>query len=99
ERDHVVDHAGAAREAVGDPSGYLVDAALVFRPWEFRVEDVGCPVSLWYGEHDANAPLRNGRWLAGTLPHGTLHEVPGVGHLGTLLTGWPDILDDLANGS
>ena len=56
EQDSSIDHAGAAREAVGDPSGYLADAALAFRPSEFRVEDVGCPVSLWYGEHDANAP-------------------------------------------
>lgn len=90
------DHAGAAREAVGEPAGYLSDAALVFRPWEFRVEDVGCDVSLWYGEHDANAPVRNGRWLERTLPRATLHEVPGVGHLGCLLTGWPVILGDLA---
>jgi pimeloyl-ACP methyl ester carboxylesterase len=92
------DHAAAAREAVGEPSGYLADAALVFRPWEFRVEDVDCPVSLWYGEHDANAPLRNGRWLHRTLPRATLHELPGVGHLGSLLTGWPAILKDLAHG-
>jgi pimeloyl-ACP methyl ester carboxylesterase len=96
EQDPATDHAAAAREAVGDPRGYLVDAALVFRPWEFAVEGVACPVSLWYGEHDANAPVRNGRWLCRTLPDATLHEVPGVGHLGTLLTGWPDILGDLA---
>lgn len=95
EQDPDADHAAAAREAVGEPSGYLADAALVFRPWEFRVEDVGCPVSLWYGEHDANAPVRNGRWLHRTLPRATLHEMPGVGHLGSLLTGWPAILDDL----
>ena len=99
ERDSSTDHAGAAREAVGDPSGYLSDAALVFRPWEFGVADVGCPVSLWYGEHDANAPVRNGRWLRSHLPRSTLHEVPGVGHLGTLLTGWTEILHDLADGS
>ena len=97
-RDHTIDHAEAAREAVGNPSGYLADAALVFRPWEFRVEDIVCPVSLWYGEHDANAPLRNGRWLQETLPGARLHERPGVGHLGTLLTSWPAILEDLAGG-
>lgn len=91
------DHAAAAREAIGEPSGYLSDAALVFRPWEFRVEDVGCPVSLWYGEHDVNAPVRNGRWLHRTLPRATLHELRGVGHLGSLLTGWPAILDDLVD--
>jgi pimeloyl-ACP methyl ester carboxylesterase len=94
--DPAADLAAAAREAVGEPAGYLADAALVFRPWEFRVEDVACPVSLWYGEHDANAPARNGRWLRRTLPRATLHELPGVGHLGSLLTGWPAILEDLS---
>jgi pimeloyl-ACP methyl ester carboxylesterase len=95
ERGTALDRAAAAREAVGNPSGYLADAAVAFRPWDFRVEDVRCPVSLWYGEHDANAPVRNGRWLAGALPDATLHELPGVGHLGSLLTGWPAILTDL----
>ncbi|WP_151081590.1 alpha/beta fold hydrolase [Nocardioides cynanchi] len=95
-RDAGFDHAAAAREAVGEPSGYLGDAAIVFRPWEFRVEDVVCPVSLWYGEHDANAPVRNGRWLQEHLPRAHLNEVPGVGHLGTLLTSWPALFADLA---
>jgi pimeloyl-ACP methyl ester carboxylesterase len=60
------DVAGHAREAIGSPEGYLADAALVFAPWTFRVEDVRCPVTLWYGERDAHAPARNGTWLAST---------------------------------
>ena len=64
--------AAAAREAIGSPDGYLADAAVVFAPWPFRVEDVGCPVTLWYGERDPNAPPRNGRWLAEHLPRATL---------------------------
>jgi pimeloyl-ACP methyl ester carboxylesterase len=86
------DLAAAAREAVLVPDGYVADAATVFRPWEFRVEDVSCPVTLWYGERDANAPSRNGTWLAGALPRATLHVLPGLGHLETLLRGWDQIL-------
>jgi pimeloyl-ACP methyl ester carboxylesterase len=58
------DVAAAAREAIGVPDGYLADAAPVFAPWPFLVEDVRCPVTLWYGERDVNAPPRNGAWLA-----------------------------------
>ena len=58
------DLAADAREALLVPDGYLNDAALVFRRWPFDVAEVRCPVTLWYGERDANAPPRNGRWLA-----------------------------------
>jgi pimeloyl-ACP methyl ester carboxylesterase len=55
------DLAADARAALLVPDGYLNDAALVFHRWPFEVADVGCPVTLWYGERDANAPPRNGR--------------------------------------
>jgi pimeloyl-ACP methyl ester carboxylesterase len=90
--------AAAAREALGNPSGYLADAALVFRAWDFRVEDVRCPVSLWYGALDAHAPPRNGHWLADRLRDADLHLLPGTGHLGSLLRTWGPILDDVARG-
>ena len=89
------DLAAAAREAVLVPDGYLADAATVFSSWEFRVEDVSCPVTLWYGERDANAPPRNGAWLAGVLPQAVLHVRPGLGHLETLVRGWDEILRSL----
>jgi pimeloyl-ACP methyl ester carboxylesterase len=87
------DLATDAREALLVPDGYLADAALVFGRWPFDVADVRCPVSLWYGERDANAPPRNGRWLAAHLPHATLHLLPGLGHLESLVRSWPAVLD------
>ena len=86
------DLAADAREALLVPDGYVHDAALVFRPWPFDLAGIGCPVTLWYGERDANAPPRNGRWLADHLPHASLHLLPGLGHLESLLRSWPDIL-------
>lgn len=88
--------AAAAREAVGVPEGYLADAALVFAPWPFAVEDVGCPVTLWYGERDANAPPRNGAWLAEHLGDATLTVLPGLGHLESLLRSWDRVLTSVA---
>ena len=86
------DLAADAREALLVPDGYLSDAALVFHRWPFEVERIGCPVTLWYGERDANAPPRNGRWLADHLPEATLRVLPGLGHLESLLRSWPEIL-------
>lgn len=92
------DLAGDAREALGAPDGYLSDAALVFRAWGFDVADVRCPMTLWYGERDANAPPRNGRWLAERVPRATLHLLPGLGHLESLLRSWPTVLRSAAPG-
>ena len=86
------DLAADAREALLVPDGYLSDAALVFRRWPFDVADVRCPVTLWYGERDVNAPPRNGRWLAAQLPKSTLHLLPGLGHLESLVRSWPAVL-------
>lgn len=88
----VADVAAAAREALGSPDGYLSDAALVFARWPFRVEEVGCPVTLWYGGRDAQAPPRNGRWLADHLPDAALHVQPRLGHLESLGRSWEPVL-------
>ncbi|HEX3222161.1 MAG TPA: hypothetical protein VHR35_06275, partial [Nocardioides sp.] len=90
------DVAAAAREAIGAPEGYLADAALVFARWPFAVEDVACPVTLWYGERDANAPPRNGAWLAEHLGDSTLNVLPGLGHLESLLRSWDRVLASVA---
>lgn len=84
--------AASAREALAQPAGYLRDAALVFRDWGFRPEDVGCPTRLWYGDLDANAPVRNGRWLADRIPGATLVVCEQTTHLATLLNHWDDVL-------
>lgn len=86
------DLAADAREALLVTDGYLGDAALVFRRWPFDVAEIRCPTTLWYGERDANAPVRNGRWLADRLPDATLHVLPGLGHLESLLRSWSPIL-------
>lgn len=64
------DHALAAsvREALAQHDGYLRDAALAFRDWERRPEEVGCPTHLWYGELDTAAPPAEGELLASRIP-------------------------------
>jgi pimeloyl-ACP methyl ester carboxylesterase len=91
----VADLAAQAREALIHTDGYLRDAALTFRDWEFRPEDVRCPTWLWYGRLDPNAPPRNGRWLADRMPGATLTVREGTAHLSTLLESWDEILSTL----
>ena len=47
---------------------------------------------LWYGELDANAPMRNGRWLEEHIPGAKLVIRKQTAHLGTLIAHWEDIL-------
>lgn len=91
----VADLAAAAREALSHPDGYLRDAALTFRDWEFQPADVRCPTWLWYGRLDPNAPPRNGQWLAERMPGATLTVGEGTAHMSTLLAGWEEILSTL----
>jgi pimeloyl-ACP methyl ester carboxylesterase len=79
------------REALGNTAGYLRDAAVTFRRWDFRVEDVTCRTRFWYGERDTNAPPRNGRWFADRVPGSTLTVRPTT-HLATLVAHWDEIL-------
>jgi len=90
------EQAAAAREATGVPDGYLADAAVVFARWPFALADVRCPVVLWYGERDGQAPPRNGAWLAAHLPVAEVRVLAGLGHLESLVRGWPHVLAALA---
>lgn len=87
--------ARAAREALARTDGYLRDAAVSFRPWQFDIGGVRCPVHAWYGDGDHTYSPRNGEWYAEALG-ATRTLLPGASHLGTLLQHWPDILTALA---
>jgi pimeloyl-ACP methyl ester carboxylesterase len=83
--------AASVREALSNHEGYLRDAALTFRPWDFDVTAIRCPTSLWYGDQDQRA-MPGGEWLAARVPGARLHVVPGATHLATLLRSWEEIL-------
>jgi pimeloyl-ACP methyl ester carboxylesterase len=90
--------AAAVREALASPDGYLRDAAIAFRHWDFRPERITCPTYLWYGDLDTNASVRNGRWLADTIPAATLVIRERTTHLAVLHDHWDEILTALVTG-
>jgi pimeloyl-ACP methyl ester carboxylesterase len=91
--------AASAREALVSSDGYLRDAAITFRGWDFAIEHVRCPTWFWYGDQDANAPSRNGRWFTDRVPDATLVVRPDTAHLGALHRYWDDILATLRDAS
>ncbi|MQW76505.1 alpha/beta fold hydrolase [Nocardioides sp. dk4132] len=70
------------REALRQgPMGIAWDNVAFVGPWGIRLEDVACPVHLWYGDRDAMVAPAHGEWLAEHLPHAELVRYPGEGHL------------------
>jgi pimeloyl-ACP methyl ester carboxylesterase len=57
-------------------------AALYWKPWGFRLEDIHAKVHVWHGDEDLNAPTAaHGRVLAARLPNVEAAFFPGEGHL------------------
>lgn len=90
--------AAELRESLRSDLGYLRDAAVTFRPWQFDVERIRAPTHFWYGEHDPNVDVGT-RWVARRLPKARLHVRPGTAHLGALNENWTEILTILRRSS
>ena len=85
-------------DALRDPTGYLRDAALLFRTWDFDPAAVRCPATVWCGELDEKA-LAASTWWADRLPQADLEVLPGTTHLASLLNQWPAILRRLGTAT
>jgi pimeloyl-ACP methyl ester carboxylesterase len=82
---------GLAWEALVEPDGYVRDAALLQRTWDFDPSAVTSPAYLWCGDQDQRA-LDASEWWAERLPQLTVDVAAGTTHLAALLTRWREIL-------
>jgi pimeloyl-ACP methyl ester carboxylesterase len=57
------------------------ELTLIARPWDFRLQEVRVPVSLWQGLVDQILPAAMARRLAAALPDCNARYFPGEGHL------------------
>ncbi len=64
--------------------GVRFDLRNVTRACGFPLDRVRVPVALWHGAEDKLAPLPLARYVADSVPGGTITVVPGAGHAGTL---------------
>lgn len=60
--------------------GMFEDAGAVMGQWPFHMDAIECPVHVWHGERDGNAPVAMGRWLAAHLPRAEWIEWPHAAH-------------------
>ena len=71
------------------------EVELITRPWGFNLKDIGFEgVKLWYGDEDANTPLRMGRYMVEKLPGAKLSVYPGDTHF-TVFEKGEDILKEM----
>ena len=78
-----------AFESLVKPEGYLRDAALLFREWDFDASKIRCPTTLWVGELDDNA-MSGASWWTERITHADVEVLPSTTHLAALLRqhGW-----------
>jgi pimeloyl-ACP methyl ester carboxylesterase len=90
------DMAAGFREALRLGADGWIDDDLAFtRPWDFDLDEIAGPVSLWQGSEDLMVPFAHGQWLAARVPGATVHLEQGEGHLSIGLGALDRMLDEL----
>lgn len=80
------------REALSQgPAAIAWDNVAFIGPWGVDLDDVSCPVHLWYGDRDQMVDRVNGEWLRQRLAHADLTVFAGEGHL-LPLRHWDEML-------
>jgi pimeloyl-ACP methyl ester carboxylesterase len=75
--------------------GAAWELTLIARPWDFRLQDVRMPVSLWQGMADQILPVPMARRLAAALPACNPRYFPGEGHLSLVVRHIGEVLAEL----
>ena len=78
--------------------GWLDDDLAFVRSWEFDLEVIRVPVTIWQGVQDRFVPISHGRWLAQHVPGARPRLLEGEGHLSLSVGRYGDILDELIAG-
>jgi pimeloyl-ACP methyl ester carboxylesterase len=75
--------------------GAAWELTLIASPWDFRLQDVGMPVSLWQGLSDQILPAAMARCLAAALPACNPRYLEGEGHLSLVVRHIGEVLAEL----
>jgi pimeloyl-ACP methyl ester carboxylesterase len=82
------------RAVLAGHEGYLDDNVAQAHDWGFRVADIHVPVVVRHGELDRLVDVRQGRWLARTIPGARGVFLADAGH-GSIALPWSDLVGDL----
>jgi pimeloyl-ACP methyl ester carboxylesterase len=77
------------------PWGWYDDDLAFVGHWEFDLEEIRVPVTIWQGAQDLMVPFAHGRWLAANIPGARAELRPEHGHLSLAVGSFGDVLDDL----
>lgn len=61
--------------------GPVWDVQLCLRKWDFSLDEIQMPITLFYGEQDKNVPLDVAKQIAASLPKARLRIFPDEGHI------------------
>ncbi len=53
---------------------------LIFNPWKFELQNITCPVTIWQGTLDTQAPLSHAHIYANSWPFAKLNIIENEGH-------------------
>ena len=65
--------------------GTAWDLQLYFRKWDFNLDEIRMPLTLFYGEDDRNVPIDLVKQIAATLPTTKLVMYPNEGHISVVV--------------
>ena len=65
--------------------GTAYDLQLYSRKWDFSLDEIQMPLTLFYGEEDKNVPLELVKRTAATLPTAKLVLYPNEGHISVVI--------------
>lgn len=61
-------------------TGAAKEMKLLFKPWDFKLEKITCPVTIWQGMQDTQAPLSHAKIYAKLIPNAHLELIENEGH-------------------
>jgi pimeloyl-ACP methyl ester carboxylesterase len=70
--------------------------ALIARPWDFDLEDIRVPLTIWQGDQGTNVPMAMGQYLAQQIPGSQYRILANDGHRSSLTNHFEEILSELA---
>ena len=77
--------------------GAVQETALLAQPWGFDLQSVECPVKIWHGKKDVNAPIEWVRAMAEKIPNAAVREYEEETH-GSMMKHIDTIFGELVDG-
>jgi pimeloyl-ACP methyl ester carboxylesterase len=75
--------------------GWFDDDLAFFADWDFALDAIEVPVTIWQGRQDRFVPAAHGEWLAANVAGATGRMLDDHGHLSLALAHFGAILDEL----